>query len=116
MPSHEGRPLCYGTGTECQLVCTQIFIVLQAPVTFLVQAACDFVGYTARRWVLAVYALLVVSTGGLAWVVMQCLPQRPLWSMRQCPLNKAEHILVKVGYAKSAGSAGMYGSTAPLKT
>ncbi|DBA99058.1 TPA: hypothetical protein ACH3X1_014197 [Trebouxia sp. C0004] len=60
------------------------------------QAACAFVGYQTPGWVVAVYAALVIMTGGLVWILMQCLPQRPLWSLQQCPLKEAHHVLVKM--------------------
>ena len=87
-----------------------LHLFFQVSVTLWSQAACDFVGYITPTWVIAVYAILVITTGGLAWVVTQCLPQRPLWSMRHCPLNQAEQVLVKVGCVTPAGSAGMYDS------
>lgn len=60
------------------------------------KVACEFVGYQTPGWVVAIYIALVIMTGGLAWRVMQCLPQRPLWSLQQCPLKEAHHVLVKV--------------------
>ncbi len=60
------------------------------------KVACAFVGYRTPGWVVAIYIALVVMTGGLAWMLMQCLPQRPLWSLQQCPLKEAHHVLVKV--------------------
>lgn len=60
------------------------------------KVACAFVGYRTPGWVVAIYIALVVMTGGLVWMLMQCLPQRPLWSLQQCPLKEAHHVLVKV--------------------
>ena len=87
--------------------CTS-FLFSDMLLTFPLQAACNFVGYTTPTWVIAVYTALVITTGGLAWVVIQCLPQRPLWSMCQCPLNQAEHVQVKVGYAMPADFTSVY--------
>ena len=42
------------------------------------------------------YAVSAVLTGGWLWVVLQCLPHRPLWTMQQCSLYNAEHVLVQV--------------------
>ena len=60
------------------------------------QAAYDFTGYHTPKWVAVVYATLVFMTGGLVWVVVQCLRSRPVWTMQQCTLKDAQHVQVKV--------------------
>ena len=42
------------------------------------------------------YVFVVVLSGGLLHAVALCLPQRPLWTLRRCHLNEAEHVLVQV--------------------
>lgn len=57
-------------------------------------------GYRCRSWVPAAYVLLICMTGGLAWIVVQCLPRLPRWTLEQCPLNHADHVLAKVRHTR----------------
>ena len=56
------------------------------------------VAYQTRPWALAVFGALAVVSGGLAWVLGKIFPQLTLWTMRLCPAEEAEFVLVKVRY------------------
>lgn len=43
------------------------------------------------------YVLVALMTGGLLWLLADYIPAQPLWAMRRCHLNDAEHVLVQVG-------------------
>ncbi len=82
-------------------VCLPVFPVLPAPskrdsMLSKLQVVHEWCGYTTKGWAIASYRLLVVLTGGLAWVITQYRPQTCLWTMHKCSLSKATHVYVKV--------------------
>ncbi len=83
-----------------QYVCL-CFPVLPAPskrdsILSKLQVVHESLGYTTKGWAIAIYRLLVVLTGGLAWVITQYRPQTCLWTLQKCSLSKATYVYVKV--------------------
>lgn len=60
------------------------------------QVVQSLVGYQTRSWGLVVFAVLVIVTGGLAWVLNCIFPTLTMWTMKECSLDKAEYVYSKV--------------------
>lgn len=56
------------------------------------EAVQKFVGYASRRWAWVLYQALVILSGGLVWLLGQCLPQVRLWTLQKCSLSKARFV------------------------
>lgn len=56
----------------------------------------SLVGYEIRSWGLVVFAVLVIVTGGLAWVLNCIFPRLTMWTMKECSLDRAEYVYSKV--------------------
>ena len=53
-------------------------------------------GYATVWWALGIYQVLVLVTGGAAWILGRCNMHAVLWTMQKCPLSRAEFVLVQV--------------------
>lgn len=56
----------------------------------------QFIGYRTRLWARTAYLLLVCVTGGAAWLIAYTFPRAILWTLEECNLADADHVLAKV--------------------
>ena len=73
----------------------------------------NFLGYAPRRWAWVLYQALVIFSGGLLWLLGQCLPQVRLLTLQKCSLSEARYVYAVVriaGITSSVVAASAAGS------